>query len=168
MGLTYEEAQRCGIAHLWPDASKRPRAVEQPAVSNAPDDGMNKLETHAIGGKVFTDFDSKLEWQFWQRLWASFEAGEWSEVDAHCLKVRAIGDASWFSVDFVARRGGMRTIYETKGYLREKDKLRLIGAAARYPEWQWVIAMRVRRKWECRQVTRSGISREVFTPPWLA
>lgn len=129
----------------------------------------SRAETEFVGGKLAKDFDSKLEWRFWQRLWEAKESGVWSEVDAHSIKVRAIGDASWFTVDFVASdHRDERTIFETKGYLREKDKLRLIGAASRFPEWAWILVTEPKRnRWECRQVYSSGISKEIWCPSWL-
>lgn len=160
MGMTYNEAKRCGLDHLWPTESKPLPGVDVPVAS--------AVDSEEIRGKRFADFDSKLEWQFWQRLCAAASAGIFSEVDAHCVKVRAIGDASWFTVDFVTRGlDGDRVVWETKGYLREKDKLRLIGAATRYPEWAWVLATRTKGRWECRSVRTSGLSREVWTPDWL-
>ena len=163
MGLTRAQADALGIGHLYPTDSDRNRipVIDPPAQSRA-------LE-FKVGGKTLGDFkNNKLEWGFWGRLWEAHLAGVYACVDEHCLRVRAIGDASWYTPDFVSlTHGGIRTIWETKGYLREKDKLRFLGAVSRYPEFEWVFVQSIKQCWQCQYATARGIDREIWCPDWL-
>lgn len=198
MGMSYADAVRNGIGHLHPAeagarpipadlaamiANARPIQPLAPAVAKPEPKPRPKarkggrkekappawLSEEPIGGKAPDCFDSGLEWEFWRRLWAAHEAGQWAEVDEHCLRVRAIADVSWYTPDFVARdHRRQRTIFETKGHWRPKDWLRFLGAVARYPEWRWVVVEQPKRgQWECYDVTAAGKSKEIWRPEWL-
>jgi len=196
--MTYADAVRNGIGHLHPAASgarvaippaiaaaiaaAKPIQPTKPAIVKPEPKPKTKakkarkekappayLSEEPIGGKAPNRFDSALEWEFWGKLWASFEAGHWCEVDEHCLKVRAIADVSWYTIDFVARNHKRhRTIFETKGYWYPKDWARFLGAVTRYPEWRWVVVEQPKRgQWDCYDVTAAGKSKEIWRPEWL-
>jgi hypothetical protein len=152
MGLTYEEAQRCGIAHLWPDASKRPRAVEQPAVSNAPDDGMNKLER-----------------AFWERLQQA-EGQHYREGLTFRLagRTRYTPDFATMVLHATDHRGLVITCWEVKGFMRDDAAVKLKVVADLFPAIRFVLVTRERRRWQCRFVTHTGIRKDYWTPDWLA
>ena len=152
MGLTYAQCKALGIAHLFPvSAGKNPiPAIARPAVSAAPDDGMNKLER-----------------AFWERLREAERKLLFRRVYEHPIKLRVIGNR-WYIPDFVSEDCcDCVNIWETKGFMREDAELKLIAAAERFPCFRWVLVKQVRRRWECRHVTGAGISKEVFTPDWL-
>lgn len=150
MGMTYTDAKRCGLEHLWPTESKPLPDVPSPP-SKAPNDGMNKTER-----------------AFWERLQAA-RPQHFAEVFEHSLKLRVIGDR-WYWPDFHAvdaYDARHISVFEVKGFMREDAELKLIAAAERYPCFRWVLVKRVRRCWECQSVTRAGINREAWTPDWL-
>lgn len=151
MGLNYEEAKRCGLAHLYPTGGKSSiPAIHPPAVSAAPDDGMNKLER-----------------SFWGRLKEAKAAGIFREVYEHPMKLRVINNR-YYIPDFVAEpKLGRITVFETKGYMREDAALKLLAAAERYRCFAWVLVQKDRGRWRCIEVTPRGFSKADFTPYWL-
>jgi hypothetical protein len=154
MGLTFAEAKRLGIAHLWPSGARSNLPVVAPPTKSAAiDDGMNKLERRfwgrleAAGGHVFK--------RVWREPW----------------KLQVIGKCRWYTPDFVVEEfpslGNRFTVFETKGYMREDASLKLIAAASRYPCFAWVLVQRDRGTWRCCNVTERGYSRDFYTPDWL-
>jgi hypothetical protein len=166
MGLTRAQAEACGIGHLYPTESRKGiPAIQRPAVSLA--------DTEKVGGHAAADFPNKLEWHFWKRLWEAKEGCYYDEVLAHSFKLTAIGDCRWYEPDFVGIESHAETydfhritVFETKGWRREDAVLKLIATAARYPWARWVEVQQVRKRWEFRDVTAAGISREVWCPNW--
>lgn len=149
MGLTYEQAKRCGIEHLWPTESKPlPTAPVPP--SKASDDGMNKLER-----------------AFWERARDAFGHRAYREP----ITLKLAGRTRYtpdFMTYFGARFGEFEpTLWEVKGHMRDDAAVKLKVAASMYSIFRFVLVVRVKRKWECRDVTHAGISREVWTPDWL-
>lgn len=146
MGLSYEDAVRCGIAHLWPTPSKVQLPAAAPPPSKAPVDGMNKLEK-----------------SFYDRAREAF--GE--DVYREPFKLRLAG-RTWYTIDFLISCEGCRyDCYEIKGFMRDDAAVKLKVAADLYPCLNFSLVTRDKRIWLVRRVTARGISREVFTPDWL-
>lgn len=152
MGLTYEEAKRCGLAHLYPTGGKSSiPAIVPPSVSAAPKDGMNKLER-----------------AFWGRLKEAKDARLFREVWEHPFKLRVIS-GKYYIPDFAGQpmHFDKLTIYETKGWMREDAELKLLAAAERYQCFNWVLVQKDRGRWRCIDVTAVGFSKIDYTPDWL-
>ena len=150
MGMTWAEAKRCGIEHLWPTESK-PLPVAPAPPSKAPDDGMNKLER-----------------AFWERLQEA-EGQHYREGLAFRLagRTRYTPDFVTMVIHAADSRGLVVTCWEVKGFMRDDAAVKLKVAADMYTAFRMVLVTRERRAWQCRFVTHAGISREVWTPDWL-
>jgi hypothetical protein len=150
VGLTYGQAKALGLAHLWPKPSERPRPPTIPTPTKAPDDGMNKLER-----------------EFWNRARA---ADPWEVMDVwrEPFAFRLAGRTS-YRPDFLLRvdSTGPLQIWETKGFMRDDAAVKIKVAAEMYGCFEFVLATKQRRRWDCRAVTRTGISRDVWCPTWL-
>ena len=149
MGLTYSEAKRCGLEYLWPTESK-PLPDVPPPPSMAPKDGMNKLER-----------------AFWERLRDAY--GYRASREPITLK---LAGRTRYTPDFMSYMGLKKgeyacTFWEVKGFMRDDAAVKLKVAASMYLVFDFVLVTRVKRKWECRDVSHAGISREVWTPDWL-
>lgn len=127
-------------------------AVIPPAVSKAPDDGLNKLER-----------------AFWGRLKEAKDGRVFHEVYDHPFKLRVI-NSRYYIPDFVAQPQHFHklTIFETKGWMREDAELKLLAAAERYQCFNWVLVQKDRGRWRCIEVTPRGFSKAEFTPDWLS
>lgn len=78
-------------------------------------------------------FDSKLEQLYWLHLQQRLRDGEVRRVDFHAVKI-LLGDGAWFTPDFlVVALDGVLELHETKGFMREAARVRLLVAAERYP-----------------------------------
>jgi hypothetical protein len=151
MGLTYEEAKACGIAHLWPSqASKIAIPEAAPPPSRFVGDRMNKLER-----------------AFWERLQAARSDGIFRDIYREPLKLRLAGN-TFYTPDFLTYSpfNGMH-LWETKGYMREDAAIKLKVAASMYPSFAWVLVQRDRGRWRCINVTDRGFAREEWCPDWL-
>jgi hypothetical protein len=151
VGLTYDQAKALGLAHLWPKPSERPASPTIPTPTKAPDDGMNKLER-----------------EFWNR--ATNGKAEWriQEVWREPFALRLAGRTS-YRPDFLIQSGWVDRlqIWETKGFMRDDAAVKIKVAAEMYGCFEFVLATKQGRRWDCRSVTRTGISREVWRPTWL-
>lgn len=152
---SYEHAKALGLGPAWmahmggpgePAAQGlAPAIVVPPAVSQAPNDGMNKTER-----------------SFWQRAREAFGEHAYREP----ITLRLAGRTR-YTPDFLIRESGDLVFYETKGFMRDDASVKLKVAAEQYPFFLFVLVTRERRVWLCRLVSSRGISREVFTPDWL-
>ncbi len=147
MGMTYDEARRCGLAHLWPTGGKSAiPAIVPPAVSAAPKDGMNKLER-----------------AFWQRAREAFPDSIYREP----FKLRLAGRC-WYTIDFLIAGHYFHDCYEIKGFMRDDAAVKLKVAAGMYPCFRWTLVTRGNKgAWHCQEVDRNGISLNSYTPDWL-
>ena len=147
MGLTYNQCKQLGIEHLYPTRGNSGiPTIMRPAVSEAPKDGMNKLER-----------------AFWQRAREAYG----DDVYREPFKLQLAG-RTWYTVDFLISCDGCRyDCYEVKGFMRDDAAVKLKVAAKLYPCLNFNLVTREKRAWLCRQVARNGISREVWTPDWL-
>lgn len=138
------------LEHMGGAGQPKPApAVTPPAVSKAPDDGMNKLER-----------------AFWQRGNEAKDAHVFDEFMREPMRFNVFGDR-WYKPDFFSIGRNEYTFWETKGFERAKDVQKLIAAADRYRWFFWVLVKREKQIWLCRRVNSRGISREVWTPDWL-
>ena len=145
MGLTRAQAEALGIGHLYPTESKRGvPAIVPLAASKASDDGMNKTER-----------------EFWERAKASGQ-----DVYRELFKLRLAG-RTWYTIDFVTFDQRV-TCWEIKGFMRDDAAVKLKVAAEMYTCFDFVLVTKHRKLgWQCRNVTRTGISREIWCPDWL-
>lgn len=145
IGLTYNQAKQLGLAHLWPSESKGP-PIMPPAKSQAPDDGMNKLER---------DFYERA-----RSVWGD-------SVYREPVKLRLAG-RTWYTPDFlVVHSNNALVVYEVKGFMRDDAAVKLKVAAAMYPFLHIFLVTRRKRRWECRHVTTKGISSALHYESWL-
>lgn len=78
-------------------------------------------------------FDSKLEQAYWLHLQRQLHAGEIRRADHHVEKL-FLGEGSWYTPDFrVIATDGTVEFHETKGFMREAARVRLLVAATTHP-----------------------------------
>jgi hypothetical protein len=78
-------------------------------------------------------FDSKLEQAYWLHLQRQVHAGEIRRADHHVEKL-FLGEGSWYTPDFrVIATDGTVEFHETKGFMREAARVRLLVAATTHP-----------------------------------
>lgn len=154
---TRKDAEEAGCAAVWDahmgcgslppaDRSKLASAAGRGVKPPKPGDGMNKLE-RAFHGKAV----------------AAFGVGN---VYFEPFKLRLAG-RTWYTLDFLIDDGYPMFLYEIKGFMRDDAAIKLKVAADTYPCFTFVLVTRPKGVWVCREVTRTGISRQTFCPEWL-
>lgn len=155
---SYEQAKILGMGEVWLEHMRgqgepkpSPSVIVPPAKSQAPDDGLNKLER-----------------AFWKRLQDAKAGGIFKEAWREPFKLRVVNNR-YYIPDFAthAAFGNPLTCWETKGWMREDAELKLLAAAERYQCFNWVLVQKDRGRWRCIEVTPRGFSKDEFTPDWL-
>lgn len=157
--LTREEANRLGLAHLWPrggDDPAFPPKVEGKGQAPAPivrptppADGMNKLE------RRFSRFLDDLKADGRIVSW-SFES----------VKLRLAGRCFYAPDFFVVMPDQHVTVIETKGFMRDDAAVKIKVAADMYSHFMFLLARHDRKHgWTFRPVGRNGFGPETEWPP---
>lgn len=167
MGLTFQQCQAWGLAHLWPEDLPKtgkvvlpgPRTLKaeprKPVTRTRPDDGMNKTERA---------FSETLEQSRQSTLIARW--------DREPLTFRLAGKTR-YTPDFLvwpdARNWDTRfTFVEVKGFMRDDAAVKLKVAAEMFTCFRWLLVRRAgRHGWETREVTRRGIGTTPIQVPWI-
>jgi hypothetical protein len=146
MGLTYQDAERCGIAHLWPKPGDATPAGEGAKVRG------KVTGKNALG-------QNKSEARFFRRLEDLKRAGVIREFIWEPFKLRLAGNTG-YNLDFMAvRNDGSLVGLEVKGFLRDDAAVKVKVAAEMH---LWLTFYVVRWEgggWTYSHVGRGGISR---------
>ena len=136
-----------GFAHdaciaSWVTVMKKERQAATPpparlptekAAKPAPDKSVKKSELAKALPPQTPAFDSKLEQAYWLHLQRQVHAGEIRRADHHVEKL-FLGEGSWYTPDFrVIATDGTVEFHETKGFMREAARVRLLVAATTHP-----------------------------------
>jgi hypothetical protein len=138
---------------MYPREAKPLPVVIPPVRPQFQADGMNKLES-----------------QFWDRLLAARDARRFTHVYREPFTLRLAGRTTYrpdFMGIMVASQLPVPQIYEVKGFMRDDAAVKIKVAAETFPWLAFFLATRIKRRWELRNVTCRGISREVWCPDWL-
>jgi hypothetical protein len=156
MGLTYAEACRAGIGHLYPGVSepiKRPVLDGLPVPSPTPDDGLNGLERAFFAAAERAKVDRRID-----------------GVIPHPFRLRLAGRTTYQPDFIVSTHLELPLIVETKGgFFRDDARVKIKVAAEQYRQFfGFVLIHRPRKRdWECRWVTSRGIERATWCFDWL-
>lgn len=68
------------------------------------------------------------------------------------LKLR-LAKGAYYTPDFlVFKDDGSIELHETKGFMREAARVRLLGAAELYPEFQFVLVKKIKKRWNIERI----------------
>lgn len=102
-------------------------------VKPASDKSVKKSELAKALPPQTPAFDSKLEQAYWLHLQRQVHAGEIRRADHHVEKL-FLGEGSWYTPDFrIIATDGTVEFHETKGFMREAARVRLLVAATTHP-----------------------------------
>lgn len=103
-----------------------------------------KAPVPAAAEPVGPKFKSKLEAEYAQMLEAQARSGLIKSWMYEGITVR-LADGVRFTVDFnVLALDGSLSMVETKGFLREAARVRLLVAARMFPMWSWFLVRKKR------------------------
>jgi len=136
-GFAHEACIAKWVAEKW---EKRRAATSSPAplptekaAKPTPDKSVKKSELAKALPPQTPAFDSKLEQAYWLHLQQQVHAGEIRRADHHVEKL-FLGEGSWYTPDFrVIATDGTVEFHETKGFMREAARVRLLVAATTHP-----------------------------------
>lgn len=155
MGLSLEECERLGIAHLHPDApGQRTEAKKRPSVPATNDKGQNKGEAQ---------FD---------RYLADLKAlGRIDDYRFEPIKIRLAGKC-FYRIDFVAKRvNGSLVGLEYKGnFIRDDGAVKMKLAPEIFPFIDYYLVRKdkvCQAGWDVRRIDRNGIGVYPIGEDWI-
>lgn len=134
------------LAHLYPD---------EPMPGATPMTPPKRSKTNALGqNKTEALFDVELEQARRDGLlrWFGFEP----------VRFILAGNTA-YRLDFLAQRAdGSMCGFEVKGFMRDDAAVKIKVAAAQAPWLDLYLVRRMKREWDVRRVTRTGIDRRTI------
>jgi len=116
---------------------------------------MARFSPHARGrvGHHRAGEMNKLEAEFFERLELRRHAGELTCVHFEAMTLK-LGPDLRYTPDFMVQgsEGGLIWFYETKGFIRDDGRVKIIAAAQMFPMFTFYLARKQRGAWQVEEV----------------